>query len=572
VRRLEAPAGALLLEATSWMREGNAQKALAALALADLLDPGRPQVAMTRARIYWTADYGPLAAAGELLRAGRLTVRAAARDATFLHESALLALAALAASIVATSLLLVLRYQVVLRHDVEEWMARAGHELAARAGAWGVLLLPFVVWIGAGWAALYGLVATFRYARRAERALVVTLLLAIALLVPAYRAAVGLYGLSADPSIRTTIDAGVSAYDPARLVKLRELVEAHPDDPTYRFLLAGQYKKGRYFEEAFTEYKRVLDAAPSTYQARINLGNIYFLLGQYGEAISHYRRALDVSPDSVLAYYDMYLAQSDSFKLKEAAESLARARELDAAEINRLLSEGTKEGGGPKVIDATIDLDAAWKRAAAGDAATGWLEAGADPSAWTELARGLGNPLSVAAALSLLACGVVAIRFHARPRALRCLRCGRAFCTACKSGRDTHELCSQCVHLFVLGDGLAPETKSMKLYEIERHEVRSRRLRTAFSTVLPGAEHLLLGRPFSGALLVFLWTLAWAVGAPAIIDPLSRAAGGSSALAGLRAGMVPAMGGLEAAAILAVPLGIAVWLAAHAGARRLRGA
>jgi hypothetical protein len=32
------------------------------------------------------------------------------------------------------------------------------------------------------------------------------------------------------------------------------------------------------------------------------------------------------------------------------------------------------------------------------------------------------------------------------------------------------------------------------------------------------------------------------------------------------------MGGLEAAAILAVPLGIAVWLAAHAGARRLRGA
>ena len=52
----------------------------------------------------------------------------------------------------------------------------------------------------------------------------------------------------------------------------------------YRFLLAGLYKNGRYFEDAFQEYKRVLDAAPSTYQARINLGNIYFVLGQYGEA------------------------------------------------------------------------------------------------------------------------------------------------------------------------------------------------------------------------------------------------------------------------------------------------
>ena len=34
-------------------------------------------------------------------------------------------------------------------------------------------------------------------------------------------------------------------------MKLRELVGAHPDDPMYRFLLAGLYKNGRYFEEAF---------------------------------------------------------------------------------------------------------------------------------------------------------------------------------------------------------------------------------------------------------------------------------------------------------------------------------
>ncbi|HJQ98387.1 MAG TPA: tetratricopeptide repeat protein [Candidatus Polarisedimenticolaceae bacterium] len=560
VSRLEAPAGALLLEAAAWLREGNSPKALASLALAEALDPDRPQIPMMRARVYWSGTGGMIAAARELVAAGRLTLAAALADKALLNQSALAALAALGAAIVVTALFLVLRYQVVLRHDVEEAFVGSGHDVAAKAAGWGVLLLPFVVWIGAGWAALYGLVLTFRYAKRTEKLLVVALLAAAALIVPAFRLAVGLYGLDADPTLRTTIDAAGGAFDPDRVVKLRELVEAHPDDPTYRFLLAAQYKKGRYFEEAFSEYRRVLETAPSTYQARINLGNIYFLLGQYGEAISHYRRALDAQPDSVLAYYDMYLAQSDSFKLKEAADSLARARDLDPAEINRLLSEGTSEGGGPKVIDATIDTQALWN------------EREGRGVVWQGLAGGLLNALSLAAGLALAACGVVAVTFRSRPRAVRCQRCGRPFCAACKSGRDSHDFCSQCVHLFVLRDGLAPETKSMKLYEIERHETRSRRLRWAASTVIPGAAHLLAGRPWIGASLVFGWMLAWFVGAPAVLAPVVRAAGMDLALGALQAGPVPALSGLSAAAIVAAPLGVTVWLAAHATVRRLRGA
>lgn len=572
VRRLDAPAGALQLEAVAWLREGNAQKALAALALADVLDPHRPQTAMTRARVYWTSGFGTFAAAAELLRAWRLLLGAAVRDASLLSELALLGLAALVAAIVATTFLLVLRYQAVLRHDVEEWLIARGHEVGAKAGGWGVLLLPFIVWAGAGWAVLYGLVATFRYARKAEKGLVVALLLAVAMVVPVFRFSVGVYGLTADPSVRTTIDAASGAYDPGRIVEVRELVEAHPDDPTYRFLLAGMYKNGRYFEEAFSEYKRILEIAPSTYQARINLGNIYFLIGQYGEAISHYRRALELRPDSVLAYYNMYLAQSDSFKLKEAEESLARARELDAAEINRLLSEGTRESGGPKAIDATIDVDAVLRRSVEGRHGSAWLQDEPEQPFWQSAAQGLANPLSLASGVALVACGLIALQFRSRPAARRCQRCGRAFCHACKSGRDGLEFCSQCAHLFVLRDGLAPETKSMKLYEIERHESRTRIARGTASVVVPGAAHLLTGRPWSGTVLVLLWMLAWTIGAPALVDDALRFAGAGAGLAGLRAGSVPALGGAEAAAILAVPLGIAVWLVANAGARRLRGA
>jgi hypothetical protein len=63
-----------------------------------------------------------------------------------------------------------------------------------------VLLLPFIVWVAAGWIALYWIAATFRYMRRGERLLGAALLCASALAVPAYRFSVGLYGLAADPT------------------------------------------------------------------------------------------------------------------------------------------------------------------------------------------------------------------------------------------------------------------------------------------------------------------------------------------------------------------------------------
>jgi tetratricopeptide (TPR) repeat protein len=572
VRRLEAPAGALLIESRAWLREGSYDKALASLALAESLDPGRPQIALARAHVLWASGAGTFSAGAEGLRAMRSTVAVAFSDLNLLHGSAVVALVAVLAWVALFAFFMTLRYQVALRHDIEEWLVRENRETWAKAGGWAVLLLPLVLWVGAGWVAIYWIVVGFRYMRRSERALAALLLVAAALAVPAYRFSVGLYGLAADPTVRTTIAAANGGYDPDRIVKLRELVDAHSDDPMYRFLLAGLYKNGRYFEEAFHEYKRVLEAAPSTYQARINLGNIYFVLGQYGEAIANYRKALDIRPDSVLAYYDMYLAQSDSFKLKEASESLAYARDLDPAQTNRLLTSGSREGGGPKVIDAVIDFDSIWKATVEGRHLREWLDAGPEHRHWTSALGGLANATSLLAIAGLLSCGAVLVTFRGRPAAQQCSRCGRPFCPYCKSGRDGHEYCSQCVHLFVLGDGLAPETKSMKLYEVERHEARGRRGRRIASAIFPGASHLLTGRAWMGFGLLTLWLLAWIGGFPQGLGPLERALGIGVHVAGLRPGSIPDVYGLDAILLLALPLGTVAWLAGNVGLRRLREA
>lgn len=570
VRRLEVPAGALVLEAETYLREGNAERALAALSLAETLDPGRPQTAVARARATWASSAGIFATAAEWLRAARAAARLAVRDLTLAHESALLAVAASLALVALFALFMLVRYQIALRHDVEEWLASRGHETLSKAGGWAVLLAPLLTWFAAGWAGIYWIAVLFRYMRRAEKTLAVALLAVTAVMVPAYRFAVGLYGLAADPTVRTTIEAANGGYDPDRIVKLRALVDAHPEDPMYRFLLAGLYKNGRYFEEAFEEYKRVLDAAPSTYQARINLGNIYFLIGQYGEAIAQYRKALEVRPDSVLAYYDTYLAQSESFKLKEAAASLERARQIDAEEANRLLTRGSNASGGPKVVDAAIDFGSIWRVTVEGRHLREWLDASPRKTGLASIARDATNPLTIAALLGLLAAAILALAFHGRPGAQACARCGRPFCPSCRPGRDGHPYCSQCLHLFVLGDGLAPETKSMKLYEIERHETWGLRLRRAASVLVPGASHLLEGRAWLGATLVLLWVSAWIGGFPEILGPLEHAMGFPVHLAALRPAPVPAVDGLDAAALLAVPLGAAVWIAGNVGFRHLR--
>jgi len=570
VRRLEVPAGALLIESRDWLREGSYDKSLASLALAESLDPGRPQIALARAHVLRASGAGWFAAGSEWLRAMRGAVTVAIRDLNFVHGSALVAVAAVLAGVALFALFMMFRYQVALRHDVEEWLIREDREAWAKAGGWAVLLAPFVLWVGAGWVALYWIAAVFRYMRRSERALAALLLVATALALPAYRFAVGLYGLAADPTIRTTIAAANGGYDPDRIVKLRELVDAHPDDPMYRFLLAGLYKNGRYFEDAFQEYKRVLEEAPSTYQARINLGNIYFTLGQYGEAISNYRKALDIRPSSALAYYNMYLAQSDSFKLKEATESLASARNLDSAQANLWLTSDSREGRGPKAIDAVIDFDSIWRATVEGRSLRAWLDAGPEQGHWTSALTGLANTTSLLALFGLFSCGMTLAAFRGRTPAQRCTRCGHPFCAQCKSGRDGPEYCSQCVHLFVLGDGLAPETKSMKLYQVERYDTRSRRVRRIASAVLPGASHLLAGRAWFGCALLMLWLLAWIGGFPQGLAPLERVLGIGVHLAGLRPASIPDVWGLDAVLLLALPLGICVWLAGNVGFSRMR--
>jgi len=570
VGRVDNLAGALIAEADRFVEQGHYSRALESLELAEHFDPGRPQLHLARAAVFWKAKQGVLATAGQLAAAGRAALLRSIKDLTLFNQLALIFVSAVVGCVLVFSVLMVVRYQVPFRHEIEELITQLLGDRWARATGWALLFLPVVIWFGAGWLALYWILITIRFMRRGEKLAAVVLLFASALVVPAYRLAVTAYGMTADPVVRTTLASAGGEYDPDRILKLRQLVQAHPDDPVYRFLLAGLYKNGRYFEDAFAEYRGVLESDPAMEQAHINIGNIFFATGQHSEAIASYNNAIQINPRSILAYFNRHLAQSESFRFKDAEASLEEARLIDSKALAQMFASTGSQDERQAVADATLRMESVWEAALAGGQANDPPAAHVPASKLDSLPRRLINPVSIVSLTVLLACGLALVLTRGGEPARRCIRCGRPFCQYCKSSREGNEYCSQCLHLFVLGDGLAPETKTRKLYEVERHERISRGGRRLVSFVLPGAAQLLRGRAGRGSLLVLLWLAALLAWQPVGLVPLERFIGLDLPLNLLAARSVPTAYDLQPLGIFAVMSMVLIWIIGNAWRWRRR--
>jgi tetratricopeptide (TPR) repeat protein len=347
-------------------------------------------------------------------------------------------------------------------------------------------------------------------------------------------------------------------------VKLQNLVATHPDDPTYHFLLARLYANGRYYEEAFAEYKKVLALDPRAYEAYVNIGNIQFRLGQYGEAVVQYRRAIENRPSDVLAYYNAYVTHSDWFRFKEAQEYLEKGNALAPDRMAQLLNEAGRAGGRVTVVDAAVDLDQVWLAAMEGKPLRGIAPVETSGGTVGVHLRTLLNPWSFVCMLALTGCLLTLPRKRSRAPARLCQRCGRPYCSLCKTERDKgRDYCSQCVHLFVLCDGLAAETKTRKLYEVERYLRIRRTTRRIASWLLPGGGPILDGRPLRGLLLLWIWVVALLACAPGVLVPIARLSGFDVHLGRVRPTLAPAFVAVDVVALLGVAIAVVAWAASN---------
>lgn len=400
------------------------------------------------------------------------------------------------------STLLALRNAPAFCHDLQERSSGRLTEETARLLGWGILSLPIVILLPIVWAVALWIALLAAYFRGSEKLAALTLLLLICATGPVAHLLGWHYGTAADPAARALIQSVRQGPDLQHEEVLKRLVQEHPGEAIFPFLLASAYRTGGRFDDAITYYRQAIEDDPRHARAMVNLGNLHALRQELAVGQTFYRKAAEADPKLALAHYDSHLAHLEAFHLEAADQELREARRLDDGLVTELIAEAAAGDGKRSPRDTSYTPREIWERA---------LSLRLEGGVRGELRSALTAPATIAGVAGLIL-AVFLPGFGIAPRrgaARRCRRCGRPYCRRCQVTIKHPDVCSQCMHLFILRDGLAPGVKSRKMDEVMRYRRRIFVGSRLLSLVLPGSGHVLGGRVLLGTALLAGWSTTW---------------------------------------------------------------
>jgi tetratricopeptide (TPR) repeat protein len=400
------------------------------------------------------------------------------------------------------SLVLLAKYQAQLRHDIQEWLGGGENQLVLWAGVVGIFL-PSLIFLAGYWWIVYWAGVFMLYARWPER---IATLMAIALFVGSGSFAVYCQQ-EAFLSMSQPEASNLRCYANRIGVGLDATLSTHmqPGDDlqrTYTYLLASRYLLHGSYVKSDSLFRSLLTNGADDASVHNNLGCILFYENRYQEAIQQFSKAAELKPDLAIAYLNRSLAETKLFDFTGAQEDSDKARGLD-----KTLFRGSKlkqaEDWGPVPVWLPLELTrgiALKLETGRPGSLTGTLQLSGSP-----VVRALRPAFSLWAVLFWLIFVGLALWKRSGFSAHACFKCGRPFCQRCKTSLEFESFCSQCVHLFIKQDGVSPEARLKKNYEVEQYNKVQRIERGVLSIVAPGAGHLFEGRPFAALFILFLW-------------------------------------------------------------------
>ncbi len=399
------------------------------------------------------------------------------------------------------ALMLLIKYQALLRHDIREWLGGGDSRWVEAAGLIG-LFLPSLLFLSGYWWIIYWAGLFLVYARWPQRAVI---LAAVVLFV--LSGAVNtlyqqrLYLTAAPPNasnlrcyahrIGVGLDAGlvehIGAQDPLR--------------GTYTYLLASRYLLHGSYMKAENLYQGLLKESPDDAGVYNNMGCIYYYENRYQEAIQAFTKATAIQPKLAVAYLNRSFAENKVFDFSASKTDQDKAGALRAGLLG-VIRNSEAEDLSP--IPVWLPLAKTTDIAARLDLPESSLK-GPVKSADTWAGYLFLPPFSLMALVFALAFLGLALSKKPGYFARACAKCGQPFCSRCKTSLEFESFCSQCVHLFIRQDGVSPEARIKKNYEVERHLKLQRVQRLVLAFAAPGANLFLEGRPYSALFLLFLW-------------------------------------------------------------------
>jgi hypothetical protein len=415
--------------------------------------------------------------------------------ALWLRITAILLLAALA-------LLLLVRYSRLLRHDVREWLGGKESKLV-EVGCLAGLFLPSLLLLSGYWWIVWWAGVFLIYARWMERVVVIAASLLLIGSGAFYLHCQQQVYLDQSPphvsNLRcyaSRIGVGPDAYLSAHVSP------ADPLNYSYSYLLASRYLLHGSYVKAENLYQALLKEKPDDAKVLNNIGCIYFYENRFQEAIRQFSKAIEAEPDLAAAYLNRAMASNKVFDFTGSEADQQQARNLDNRLFDHFKVRQSEEWG-----PLPIWLPQESTRAIAMSLNRQIVTAPKDV---------LGRPLLLTSYvlkpafsfwMLVFTVGFIGLVLFKKPKAFAraCFKCGQPFCSRCKTSLEFESFCSQCVHLYIKQDGVSPEARLRKNYEVERFNRIQKAQRAVFALLAPGSGHFFEGRPITSLLVLFLW-------------------------------------------------------------------
>ncbi len=492
-------------------RLGKRARADVALDAAIQLDPDLPDARWERAQILLgRRQYSDAVSA--MLASAQALARAQESRREFLSNGAILVGAAVVLTTAALILALLIRYIRRMLHDLRE---RSVPFFGSRGGvlpAAALLGLPLWLSFGPFWLFLYWAVLVSIYAETRERVVLWAALAAVSLIGPGVQIIADENLVARSPLVSAAIDLNERREEGGSVDLLRRASQIFPEDSDVWYLLGRFAQRRDDYDEASADYARALKNEPGNFRTMIAMGNIHFWEGDLSEAMTDYRNALEKKPTSALGYYNLSVAQGDSYLFDQQKESLANARVLSPRDVDRWIESPTLA----RVLSLDYSIDEAAARSRR------WSH---EPK--SQVLPGIGHeptPLELLTSAQALAPWGAILLGALIGWVLRwngfgseeCVRCGQPYCGKCKPRGSAASFCKECIRLFVTKEGADIAAKVAHSSESRRQQKIRQRERRILSLLLPGASRISRGQAASGYVVLltffFLLTLVFLAG------------------------------------------------------------
>jgi tetratricopeptide (TPR) repeat protein len=251
-------------------------------------------------------------------------------------------------------------------------------------------------------------------------------------------------------------------------------------------------------DEAVMLFQEALVRWPNDARLLNGYGNSLFRRKDYAEAISVYQRALAAAPQSVPVLYNLSQAYRADLRFDEGEAQYQKARALNAGLLERY-GEFSRRGEDFLVVEYPTTSSELLT-----ESVKPWPFSPVVEAAVGKVTRHMAPTATIGVLLLFGACWGLG-RWYPNQVASPCEACGGAICRRCQRYFVDLKLCTACWKSYAKGAKLAPRATLPQV--LRRWEVR-RRIGAGLA-MIPGAGHLLIGRPFWGVILAL--TGSWLI-------------------------------------------------------------